>query len=184
MKNNKNYQRPVFRLTVLVMSLYAAQSSAYAMQSLDDTALRQVNGQDGIHVATTYDEINVKQFYWQDDVGHGSTDKTYTNNNLRAIADTFKISPNTSSGMKLGTDYKINGGSSVGGKTGLDLSLTTNPSLITIDKFMICDTETSQRCSNPIGNMAVQTSSQIGIDFRTRDGLFSKTRQSSLLLGL
>ena len=184
MKNNKNYQQPVFRLTVLVMSLYAAQSSAYAMQSLDDTALRQVNGQDGIHVATTYDEINVKQLYWQDDVGHGSTDKPYENNTLRAIADTFKISPNTSSGMKLGTDYKINGGSSVGGKTGLDLSLTTNPSLTTIDKFMICDTEASQRCSNPIGNMAIQTSSQIGIEFKTRDGLFSKDSQSSLLLGL
>ena len=184
MKNNKKYQRPVFRLTVLVISLYAVQSSVYAMQFLDDSALRQVNGQDGIHVATTYDEINVKQLYWQDDVGHGSTDEPYVNNTLRAIADTFKISPNTSSGMKLGTDYKINGGSSVGGKTGLDLSLTTNPSLTTIDKFMICDTEASQRCSNPIGNMAIQTSSQIGVEFKTRDGLFSKDSQSSLLLGL
>lgn len=185
MKNKKqSHKTAYFTLNALAASLFLMSHPVYALQTLDDSALRQVNGQDGIHVATTYDEINVKQFYWQDDVGHGSTDKTYTNNNLRAIADTFKISPNTSSGMKLGTDYKINGGSSVGGKTGLDLSLTTNPSLITIDKFMICDTETSQRCSNPIGNMAVQTSSQIGIDFQTRDGLFSKESQSTLLLGL
>ncbi|MFN4317431.1 DUF6160 family protein [Acinetobacter parvus] len=185
MKNKKqSHKTAYFTLNALAASLFLMSHPVYALQTLDDSALRQVNGQDGIHVATTYDEINVKQFYWQDDVGHGSTDKTYTNNNLRAIADTFKISPNTSSGMKLGTDYKINGGSSVGGKTGLDLSLTTNPSLITIDKFMICDTEASQRCSNPIGNMAVQTSSQIGIDFQTRDGLFSKDSQSTLLLGL
>lgn len=185
MKNKKqSHKTAYFALNVLAASLLLMSHPVYALQTLDDSALRQVNGQDGIHVATTYDEINVKQFYWQDDVGHGSTDKPYANNTLRAIADTFKISPNTSSGMKLGTDYKINGGSSVGGKTGLDLSLTTNPSLITIDKFMICDTEASQRCSNPIGNMAIQTSSQIGIEFKTRDGLFSKDSQSSLLLGL
>lgn len=185
MKNKKqSHKTAYFALNILAASLFLMSHPVYALQTLDDSALRQVNGQDGIHVATTYDEINVKQLYWQDDVGHGSTDKTYVNKNLRAIADTLKIQKNTSSGFDLGTDYKINGGSSVGGKTGLDFSLTTNPSLITIDNFMICDTETSQRCSNPIGNMAVQTSSQIGIDFRTRDGLFSKTSQSSLLLGL
>lgn len=185
MKNKKqSHKTAYFTLNALAASLFLMSHPVYALQTLDDSALRQVNGQDGIHVATTYDEINVKQLYWQDDVGHGSTDKPYANNTLRAIADTFKISPNTSSGMKLGTDYKINGGSSVGGKTGLDLSLTTNPSLTTIDKFMICDTEASQRCSNPIGNMAIQTSSQIGIEFKTRDGLFSKDSQSSLLLGL
>ena len=182
-KNKQNHGTAWFALNTLAASMFLVHS-AHALQSLDDTALRQVNGQDGVHISTTYNAVDVEQFYWEDDAGHGSTDKTYTNNNLRAIADTFKISPNTSSGFGLGTDYKINSGSSVGGKTGLDLSLTTNPSLIMIDKFMICDTETSQRCSNPIGNMAVQTSSQIGIDFRTRDGLFSKTSQSSLLLGL
>lgn len=185
MKNKKqSHKTAYFTLNALAASLFLMSHPVYALQTLDDSALRQVNGQDGIHVATTYDEINVKQLYWQDDVGHGSTDEPYVNNTLRAIADTFKISPNTSSGMKLGTDYKINGGSSVGGKTGLDLSLTTNPSLTTIDKFMICDTEASQRCSDPIGNMAIQTSSQIGIEFKTRDGLFSKDSQSSLLLGL
>ena len=116
MKNKKqSHKTAYFALNVLAASLLLMSHPVYALQTLDDSALRQVNGQDGIHVATTYDEINVKQLYWQDDVGHGSTDKSYANNTLRAIADTFKISPNTSSGMKLGTDYKINGGSSVGG---------------------------------------------------------------------
>jgi hypothetical protein len=36
MKNNKNRQLPVFRLTALAMSLCAAQSSVYAMQALNE----------------------------------------------------------------------------------------------------------------------------------------------------
>ena len=56
MKNNKKYQRPVFRLTVLVISLYAVQSSVYAMQALDDKSLSNVNGQDGLHVNLDFKE--------------------------------------------------------------------------------------------------------------------------------
>ena len=70
-----------------------------------------------------------------------------TNNNLQATAENFKIQSTNANVSSLpvanrtpGTDYKINIGSGLGadaGKTGLDLAISTNPSLITIDKFQI-----------------------------------------------
>lgn len=179
-----NNQKRQFILNTLAFSLLLIQSPSFAMQAMDDGALRGVNGQDGIHVSTTYDQVNVEQFYWEDNAGRGSN--AATNSTLRAVANGFKVQQSNASTLGLGTDYKINVGSTGGvtGKTGLDLELTSNPSLITIDSFAICDTESAQRCSDPIGNLAIQTSSVIGIQFKTRDGLFSKTSQSVLDLGL
>ncbi|MCH7379406.1 MULTISPECIES: DUF6160 family protein [Acinetobacter] len=191
-KNNQNHNLTLFVLNTLTASIFLI-NSAHALQSLDDNALRSVNGQDGVHIATSYDEINVDKFYWEDDAGRGSTDKAYTKT-LRATAEGFKIKATNANVSNLaianrtpGTDYKINVGSGIGadtGKTGLDLMLSTNPSLITIDNFNICDTESSQRCGVPIGSVAMQTSSVIDIAFKTRDGLFSKDKQAVLDLGL
>jgi hypothetical protein len=167
-------------------------NSAHALQSLDDSALRNVNGQDGVHISTSYDEINVDKLYWQDNAGIGTSSRT--NSNLQATAENFKIQSTNANVSNLpisnrtpGTDYKINIGSGSGsdaGRTGLDLAISANPSLITIDQFKICDTESTQRCSAPIGNMAIQTSSVIDLNFKTRDGLFSKDKQATLDLGL
>ena len=179
MKKNKNMTS--FVMTTLAVSLMLASHSAFALQSLDDRALRNVNGQDGIHISTSYDAVDVQQFYWQDDAGRGSSGAT--NSKLRTIAEGFKIRQSNASSLTLGTDYKINIGSEAG-KSGLDLELSSNPSLITVDSFKVCDTEAAARCSDPIGTLGIQTSSPIGLTFQTRDGLFSKTSQSSLVLGL
>ncbi|ENU85545.1 hypothetical protein F973_02184 [Acinetobacter sp. CIP 102129] len=178
----KNKKMTGFVMTTLAVSLMLASHSAFALQSLDDRALRSVNGQDGISINTSFDEVNVKQLYWEDNAGRGSAGAT--NDQLRAVAEGFKITQSNSSSLTPGTSYKINGGSHADGKVGLDLSISTNPSLITIDNFKVCDTEASQNCNAPIGNMAIQTSSVIDIDFKTRDGLFSKTGQSTLKLGI
>lgn len=95
------------------------------MQSLDDSALRQINGQDGISINTSFDEVNVKQLYWEDNAGRGSAGAT--NDQLRAVAEGFKITQSNSSSLTPGTSYKINGGSHADGKVGLDLSISTNP---------------------------------------------------------
>lgn len=182
-KNKQNHKTAWFALNALAASMLL-MNSAHALQGLDDQEMRSVNAQDGVHAQTTYDAVDVEQLYWQDGSAHGSTDKTYSSSNLRAIADGFHIRPNTDSSYGLGTDYKINTGSSGAGQTGLDLELSANPALISVDNFLICDTEASSRCSVPIGNVAVKTSTPIGIIFKTRDGLFSKTSQSSLDLGI
>ncbi|MDF2416976.1 heme utilization protein [Acinetobacter beijerinckii] len=180
-KNKQNHRLTCFTMTTLAASLMLVSHSTFALQSLDDSALRNVNGQDGVHIATSYDAVDVQQFYWEDDAGRGSAGAT--NTKLRAIAEGFKIRQSNASPLGLGTDYKINIGSQTG-KAGLDLELSTNPSLITVDAFKVCDTESSMRCSDPVGTLGIQTSSAIGLSFQTRDGLFSKTSQSSLVLGL
>lgn len=179
--NIQNHKTVWFTLNTLAASLIFITHSAYALQSLDDSALRNVNGQDGVHISTTYDAIDVQNFFWEDDAGRGSVGAT--NTKLRAIAEGFKVRPSNASVLGLGTDYKINIGSQAG-KSGLDFELSTNPSLITVDAFKVCDTETTIKCSDPVGTLAIQTSSPIGVRFQTRDGLFSKASQSSLILGL
>ena len=190
-KNNQNHNTAWFALNTLATSMLLI-NSAHALQSLDDSALRNVNGQDGVHISTSYDEINVDKLYWQDNAGIGTSSRT--NGNLQATAENFKIQSTNANVSNLpisnrtpGTDYKINIGSGSGsdaGRTGLDLAISANPSLITIDQFKICDTESTQRCSAAIGNMAIQTSSVIDLNFKTRDGLFSKDKQATLDLGL
>ena len=180
-KNNQSHKTTCFTMTTLAMSLMLVSHSAFALQSLNDSDLRNVNGQDGVQIATTYDAVDVQQFYWEDDAGRGSNGAT--NTKLRAIAEGFKIRQSNASSLTLGIDYKINIGSEAG-KSGLDLELSSNPSLITVDSFKVCDTEAAARCSDPIGTLGIQTSSPIGLTFQTRDGLFSKTSQSSLVLGL
>lgn len=180
-KNNQNHNTAWFALNTLATSMLLI-NSAHALQSLDDSALRNVNGQDGVHISTSYDEINVDKLYWQDNAGIGTSSRT--NGNLQATAENFKIQSTNANVSNLpisnrtpGTDYKINIGSGSGsdaGRTGLDLAISANPSLITIDQFKICDTESTQRCSAAIGNMAIQTSSVIDLNFKTRDGLLVK----------
>ncbi|ENV36316.1 heme utilization protein [Acinetobacter venetianus] len=178
---NQNQRKKWFALSTLATSLFFVNQTSFALQSLDDSALRSVNGQDGISISTTYDAIDVQQFYWEDDAGRGSVGAT--NTKLRAIAEGFKVRQSNASTLPLGTNYQINIGSNAG-KSGVDFNISSDPSLITIDNFKICDTETIARCSDPVGTLALQTSSPLGITFKTRDGLFSKTSQSSLVLGL
>lgn len=178
MKNKKLNHRTInFALNTLAASMFFISHSAYALQALDDSAMRSVNGQDGVHIETTYDNINVDQFFWQDNAGRGSADAAGTT--LKAVANNFRIQKNAL-GDQLGTNYKLNTGSN-GNKTGLDIELSSNPSLITIDSFQICDTN---RCSSDIGNLAIQTTSPLDLKFKTTDGLFSKNSQTSLELGL
>ncbi|MCH7384115.1 heme utilization protein [Acinetobacter dispersus] len=178
MKNkNVNHRKISFALNTLAASIFFISHSAYALQALDDSALRSVNAQDGVHIETTYDNINVDQFYWQDNAGRGSSDAVGTT--LKAVANNFRIQKNAL-GDQLGTNYKLNTGSN-GAKTGLDIELSSNPSLITIGSFQICD---PSRCSSDIGNLAIQTTSPLDLKFKTTDGLFSKNSQASLELGL
>ena len=65
-KNNQNHNTAWFALNTLATSMLLI-NSAHALQSLDDSALRNVNGQDGVHISTSYDEINVDKLYWQEE---------------------------------------------------------------------------------------------------------------------
>ena len=179
MKNNKNRQLPVFRLTALAMSLCAAQSSVYAMQALDEQDLRAVNAQDGIMLDAQYDSLNIDRLYWEDKVGMSTGSDTA----LRAYADGISITKNSPTDH-IGTTFKINAGSDTGtGKAGVDLSIVSRYGTIAADAFKICD-NTGANCGQSPFGLTVQSTKDAKLHFITQDGLFSPTSLSSADISL
>ncbi|OTG83832.1 DUF6160 family protein [Acinetobacter sp. ANC 4648] len=179
MINRKQNHGKGFILNTLTLSMFFMSGSTYALQALNDSDLRSVNGQDGVHISTTFKEANIDTLYWTDNAGRGT--QGAIDSRLTTTADTVKIQKSNALSVPLGADYKINLGSE-GNKTGLDFDLAVAPLLLTIDSFRICDV--SAYCSEKIGNIAVQTTSDLNIGLKTRDGLFSKNSQAELLLGV
>ena len=66
---NKKWQKPVMQLSMLAMSLWAVQSSVYAMQALNENDMRSIDGQDGLMLDTSYDRIDIDRLYWEDKAG-------------------------------------------------------------------------------------------------------------------
>lgn len=158
-----------------------ASTHIYALQAMEDADLRAINGQDGVQISTTLSEANIDQLYWSDDAGRGSSGAT--NTTLKATLDTVKIRQSNASTRSLGADIKLNAGSN-GNNAGLDLAVSASPALITIDSFRICDNEASSSCSPAIGNLAIQTSSNIDLTLRTVNGLFNKDSLSEMAVGI
>lgn len=181
MKNNKHNHRRTLVLNTLTFSILIATGHAYALEALQDDALRAVNGQDGVQISTTLTEANVDQLYWTDNAGRGTTGAS--NNQLKATADQVKIRKSNTSTTPLGVDIKLNSGS-LDTKTGLDLAVSATPALITIDSLRLCDTEVTANCSPTLGNLAIQTTSNTDLSLRTLNGLFSKESLSEMAFGL
>lgn len=180
MKNKKNNHQ-IFVLNVLSLSVLIASSHVYALEALTDRDLRAINGQDGVHISTTLSEANVDQLYWADDAGRGSTGSS--NSTLKATVNNVKIRQSNASSTPLSADIKLNLGSQ-GDNVGLELNASISPTLITMDSFRVCDNEASSICSQAIGNLAIQTSSNIDLNLKTVDGIFNKANLSELALGL
>ena len=180
-KNNKQNHRKILMLNTLATSVLLASGQLYALEVMQDDALRAVDGQDGVQISTTLSEANIDQLYWEDDAGRGSLNANGTT--LRATADQVKIRQSNASSTPLGADLKINAGSN-GNKVGLDLAVSASPALITVDSFRICEGATSASCTPAIGNLAIQTGSNIDLKLRTVDGLFSKENLSEMSMGL
>lgn len=175
-KNNQRLQTRHFVLTTLAVSVLLISHSTYALQALDDTSMRNVNAQDGLHVNLDFKELNVGTFFWEDNAGRGSAGKT-ADTTLRAEAENFKIQSHSSTPtVRPNIDIQMNSGSQ-SNKTGLDFNLKVAPVLISMNRFKVCDTTA---CGSPVGDIAVQTNSDTSISFKTRDGLFSKDGQSEL----
>ena len=175
-------QKKGFILSALAFSMLLVHVPAHALEALADSDLRNVNGQDGVHIETTMAEANIKTLYWTDQVGRAESDAT--SQALTAIADTVKLTKSNTSSDPLKFDLKLNTGS-VGSKAGLGLDLSLSKMLMSVDNFRVCDSDTSNtRCSAPLGSVAVQTTSDTSINFKTKNGLFSKDDQIQMDLGV
>ena len=175
MKKNKKYQKPIFQLTVLAVSLYIANSPVFAMQELNDTAMRQVDAQDGIYINTAYDNLNIDRLYWEDKAGLplGTAETS-----LRAYAEGIAIT-----GNNLGTTYQIQTGTNVSGKAGIDLKIESRYGTISADSFRICDAAGTS-CDTSVGGLTVQSTENATLHFKTQDGLFNQNSLSDAEISL
>lgn len=173
MENKKKYQVPVFRLTILMLSLCAVHSSTYAMQALDDHSMRSVDGQDGIMLDTSYDRIDIDRLYWEDKVGIA----TGSDIALRAYADNVSIT-----GTNLGTTYSIKTVSDTG-KVGLDLGVVSRYGTITAKEFRVCD-NLGANCGQSPGGLTIQSQENATLKFNTKDGLFNPSSLSNAEISL
>ena len=179
MINKKQNHGKGFILNTLTLSMLFMSAPTYALEALDDSGLRNINGKDGVYIQTTFKEADIDTLYWMDNAGRGTAGAT--DSRLMTTADTVKIQQSNILNIPLGLDYKINLGSE-GNKTGLDFDLAVKPLLLTIDSFRICDM--TAYCSDKVGNVAIQTTSDLNVGLKTRDGLFSQSSQAELVLGL
>lgn len=158
-----------------------ASGQIYALEVMQDDALRAVDGQDGILISTTLSAVDIDQLYWEDKAGRGSSTPNTTS--LKTSAENVKIRKSNASTAELGTDIRINTGSK-DNKVGLDLAVSVSPALITVGSFRICESASSASCTPAIGNLAIQTSSNIDFNLRTTDGLFNSGSLSEMSLGI
>ncbi len=187
-KNTSNTRR--FALTTLSASMLLLSEFGHALQVLQDSDLRDIEGQDGIEITVDYTQANFSKMYWEDQAGTatGTTEQT-----LRAEANTVKIyDAITGDGKNLGGVYKIDIGSN-GTKTGLAIDATLNPFTLSVDSFSVCDTVVTPNCdpsgasgayNGRVSSLAIQASSPINVSLTTADGLFNPNDQASIHLGL
>ncbi|MCH2016004.1 DUF6160 family protein [Acinetobacter ursingii] len=175
-----------FLLNVLSCSILFSMQNSYAMQAMNDSDMRAVDGQDGIVAQVSYGSVGFDQLYWDDKTGSSAT--ANTQDSLRASLTGVKIT--TANANQSNVTVKMNTGSLANGsKTGLDLDVAANLGTVQADKFTLCKTSDSiSTCTNAVsfGKLSIQNTANtpITMHMTTADGLFSKTGFSSLDLGI
>ncbi|MCU4414688.1 hypothetical protein KTH71_11715 [Acinetobacter sp. WU_MDCI_Axc73] len=175
-----------FLLNALTCSILFYIQSSYAMQVMNDSDMRAVDGQDGVVAELSYGSVNFDQIYWDDKTG--SSTPGGTQDSLRASLNGVKIT--TANASQPNITLKMNAGSlSDGSKTGLDLDVGANLGTVQADKFTLCKSSDSMNtCANApsFGKLTIQNTANtpVTLHMTTADGLFSKTGFSSLNLGI
>ncbi|MFW1812371.1 DUF6160 family protein [Acinetobacter ursingii] len=186
MTANKLNKQKKFLLNVLSCSILFSMQNSYAMQAMNDSDMRAVDGQDGIVADVSYGSVGFDQLYWDDKTGSSAT--ANTQDSLRASLTGVKIT--TANANQSNVTVKMNAGSLANGsKTGLDLDVAANLGTVQADKFTLCKTSDSiSTCTNAasFGKLSIQNTANtpITMHMTTADGLFSKTGFSSLDLGI
>ncbi|MCU4350809.1 MULTISPECIES: DUF6160 family protein [Acinetobacter] len=180
-----NKQKKIL-LNVLSCSILFSMQNSHAMQAMNDSDMRAVDGQDGIVADVSYGSVGFDQLYWDDKTGSSAT--ANTQDSLRASLTGVKIT--TANANQSNVTVKMNAGSLANGsKTGLDLDVAANLGTVQADKFTLCKTSDSiSTCTNAasFGKLSIQNTANtpITMHMTTADGLFSKTGFSSLDLGI
>ena len=173
-QNNK-LKRSRHALSLLAASiLLVVHAPAHALQLLDDDALSDVQGQDGLAVDIRYDQVQLDKAYWEDRTGWATNVDTA----LRGYANNISIT-----GTDLAT--KINVGVNATGvnQAGIDLEVSSRYGTISAESFNICD-ETGTSCGATLGGLTLQSTEDATLAFSTTNGLFNQNSVAELTLAL
>lgn len=135
-----------FILSALSCSILFSMQNSYAMQAMNDSDMRAVDGQDGIVAEVSYGSVGFDQLYWDDKTGSSATENAQ--DSLRASLTGVKIT--TANANQSNVTVKMNAGSLANGsKTGLDLDVAANLGTVQADKFTLCKTsDSTSTCTN------------------------------------
>lgn len=167
----------VGRLSILAASLLSIQTSAFALQELNDQTLRQIDGQDGIVINTAYDSLHFDSLYWDDKAGTSANTERTLRNYINDVSIT---------GTNLGSTIKVNVGSD-GTSPGLDLQVSSRLGTITAKEFKICNGTLLTDCQatdTSMGAVTIQSVQDSVFNVRTTKGLFNSDSLSHFDIGL
>ena len=165
-----------FKYSTLVVCVLCVMSSSnsHALESLDDTAMRGVNGQDGLAVNVQYDEVRLDNAYWEDRTG----DPTGADIALRGYANNVSIT-----GSNLGTSYQLQATTDGAGNAGIDLRINSRYGTIAAESFNLCD-GAGNNCGLSLGGLTIQSTENAELRLITTNGLLNQNSLTDLTLGL
>ncbi len=175
---------PLSRLSSSIMLLLGAFTfghTAYAMESMDERAMSDTTGSDGVAISIQADSLSFGNLYWQDQIDTSGTTKQLQLTNA-------SLKPN--GGTKLNATAQINVGSS-GTTPALSLNLNvSSPFLLAAPRLEIC-ASTVSCANNPLayGNggatdvgFAFQTTNPTSFTLETTNGLFNSAGTAKVTL--
>lgn len=184
------------KYTLLALAVLAAQHPAWALESLEDTALADVSGADGIVIQSQSDQVAIDQLFYQDKAGTSASGGVAApDSDLFARFENITIKPVTA-GETLGSTISINTGSSASGVPAFNLELVSKPSLFIAERFYGCtsaagssatDCTGSGNSGNATGSNSGEwaiKSSGLGLSIASSDGLLNKNASARVKIVL
>ena len=160
--------------TVLAVAMWSLAAPVLAMQELDDSALSEVDAQDGLNIKTQYDQLEMESIYWEDSMGL----PTNVQDKRRAYFNTVKMT-----GSNLGVNTNIDIATSPFDEPSIYLDVAANYGTFSADSLKICDS-TGAACSPTLGGLAIQSSEAAVFKIFSVDGLLNQASNGELTLGL
>lgn len=182
MKHNDQGQKSRFIRCYLSLAICSVMSQAYALQAMNDSDLRAVDGQDGLQLQINYETAKIDQLTWQDQArqvdGSAGKNLNMTMNNVNITRGAL---PSTD---KLGVQLKADIYSTAAATPGLNLNVQATLGKLTAEQWMLC-ADTSCRATNAsLGALSLEAYNPIQVNLLTTQGLFNRDRQATLDLAI
>lgn len=161
--------------TLLCLALGLIHHSSYALELLDDSALSETTGADGLAIDARATNIAMDRLFWEDNTGANARQLRLNTVNIRRdVAATGDLS----------AALQLNAGSTnvVNGTPALNLSLVTSPTFLTAGSLEVCNS--ASVCGTTLGRLAVELPNQSSLTLSTSNGFLSKSGNAKVAIVL